>query len=343
MTTDEEEAKFVPYEFGGLNKANTVKVIVLVVGIIVGLLIVAGLGAFVIIELQRASQHGSLEVTAHRGARGLLPENSVLGFTKSAELGMKTLHMDVVISGDGLVVVSADPYLDHEICTGPNGETIPSHEIAKLRYNLYNMTYETQIRPCDCGSLGNPLFPSQEKVKTSKPLLSEAIDTVERHVQTKSLSSVYYNVEIRSTPQTDNVFHPTPDKYARAVYNVLRGKKVLQKTVIQSEDPRALKEMRVIDSSLTFSLVVRTPTANETRLIQDKLNEVGFTPKYIVLDIIDLNDEVLQFATGNKLQVFAIPVNSEKDVLHLRDNKLVTGIFTDFPDVIAKMKSEGQL
>ena len=36
----------------------------------------------------------------HRGARGLLPENSLPAFKKALELGVTTLEMDVVISKD---------------------------------------------------------------------------------------------------------------------------------------------------------------------------------------------------------------------------------------------------
>jgi glycerophosphoryl diester phosphodiesterase len=39
-----------------------------------------------------------LDVQGHRGARGLIPENTIPGFIKAVELGVTTLEMDVVIS-----------------------------------------------------------------------------------------------------------------------------------------------------------------------------------------------------------------------------------------------------
>ena len=49
----------------------------------------------------------SLEIQGHRGARGLVPENTRPSFKKALDLGVHTLELDVVISKDKKVVLSA--------------------------------------------------------------------------------------------------------------------------------------------------------------------------------------------------------------------------------------------
>jgi glycerophosphoryl diester phosphodiesterase len=50
--------------------------------------------------------------TGHRGARGLAPENTLLGFQRAVELGVDMLELDVRLSKDGEVVVLHDALLD---------------------------------------------------------------------------------------------------------------------------------------------------------------------------------------------------------------------------------------
>src|SRR4029079_15930170 len=124
------------------------------------------------------------------GCRGLMPENTIPAFLKAVELGITTLEMDVVISKDSQVVVSHDPYFNHEITTKPNGDTINEAEEKDLK--LYRMSYE-EIRQYDVGIKPHPRFPLQQKIKAYKPLLSDVLDSVVMHITMLKRAPVYYN------------------------------------------------------------------------------------------------------------------------------------------------------
>ena len=64
----------------------------------------------------------------HRGCRGLLPENTIAAMKKAIDLGVTTLEMDVVITGDGEVVLSHEPFFNHEITTKPDGSVVTEAE-----------------------------------------------------------------------------------------------------------------------------------------------------------------------------------------------------------------------
>lgn len=76
-----------------------------------------------------------LDRQGHRGARGLMPENTVAAMKKALDVGVETLELDVVISKDKQVVVSHDHYMAASISTKPDGT--PVTEAEQKSINLY--------------------------------------------------------------------------------------------------------------------------------------------------------------------------------------------------------------
>src|SRR3546814_17846902 len=60
------------------------------------------------------SPHRGFDLQAHRGARGLMPENTLPAFEKALALGVTTLELDAVMTADGVVVVHHDRRLAPE-------------------------------------------------------------------------------------------------------------------------------------------------------------------------------------------------------------------------------------
>ncbi|MCZ6694482.1 MAG: glycerophosphodiester phosphodiesterase family protein [Bacteroidetes bacterium] len=79
---------------------------------------------FISISLVFCSTDKSLDIQGHRGARGLMPENTIPGFLKALDLGVTTLELDVVISKDQQVLVSHEPYFSHVIRLDSLGNAI---------------------------------------------------------------------------------------------------------------------------------------------------------------------------------------------------------------------------
>ena len=50
----------------------------------------------------------AIEVQGHRGARGLLPENTIPAFERAIELGVDVLELDLGLTRDGVPVVHHD-------------------------------------------------------------------------------------------------------------------------------------------------------------------------------------------------------------------------------------------
>ena len=110
----------------------------------------------------------------HRGARGLLPENTIASMKKAIDDGANFIELDVQISKDHQVIVAHDPTINRNITLTPEGEEIPENAEQLV---LYQMPYEL-IRKYDVGSKHNKAFPQQQNMPAYIPLLGELIDSV---------------------------------------------------------------------------------------------------------------------------------------------------------------------
>ena len=68
----------------------------------------------------------------HRGCRGLMPENTIPAMLHALELGVTTLETDIVITKDKKLVLSHEPFFNHEISTKPDGTLVTEAEERSL-------------------------------------------------------------------------------------------------------------------------------------------------------------------------------------------------------------------
>ena len=211
-----------------------------------------------------------VDVQGHRGARAVYPENSTEGFIYALEQGVTTLEMDVVITKDSQVVLSHEPWMGFEICLDTTGKEIIENE--QMQYNIYKMSY-TEVLQFDCGSKPHPRFPQQQKMETTKPLLSDVIDTIEKLIAEKNLPTVYYNIETKCLPEGDNIFHPTPEIFSELLLKVIREKQIAERVFIQSFDVRTLQYIHSNYAEIKTVLLIENEKTPE-----ENLKLLGYTP-----------------------------------------------------------------
>ncbi|MGM5470681.1 glycerophosphodiester phosphodiesterase [Flavobacteriaceae bacterium LMO-SS05] len=274
---------------------------------------------FSVMALSSCNSNPKIDVQGHRGCRGLYPENSLPAFQKAIELGVQTLELDLAISKDKKVVVSHDPFMNHEFTLDVKGNDIP--EEAELSYKLYTMTYDS-IKMYDCGSKAYPRFPNQKKLKVYKPLLEEVIDLAEAQTQ----HAIFYNIEIKSLPEWDDVFTPKVDEFVALALDIINTKGIANRTTLQSFDVRALEVIKRVAPKQKTSLLV-----DENESINDKLKLLSFKPDIIspYFELIDAERIKKLHAKGFK--VIPWTLNTEQDINAMIDYN-VDGIISDYPD-----------
>jgi glycerophosphoryl diester phosphodiesterase len=270
-----------------------------------------------------AAMAQSFDLQGHRGARGLVPENSIPAFKRALDLGVNTLELDVVISRDGLVVVSHDPYFSPDICLDPDGRQVPPKDAQKN--NIYQFSYE-QIRQFDCGSKGNARFPEQEKMPVYKPLLSEVFEQMELYRRENNLPEFSYNIEIKSSPAGDNVFHPAPDQFSDLVYQLIRQHISPERIILQSFDFRVLRYWHDNYPEVPLAALVEN-----TKSAGQNLQDLGFTPQIYSPYYKLLSRKTLQQLQQQGIRVIPWTVNRPADMKRLKSWG-VNGLITDYPD-----------
>jgi glycerophosphoryl diester phosphodiesterase len=262
---------------------------------------------------------------AHRGGRGLMPENTIPAMKNAVDLGVTTLEMDTHISSDGQVFLSHDNYINPLFTLDPEGKEIPEKENQK--YPFYRMTY-AQIAKFDAGSKGNPNFPQQKKVKTSIPLLSDLIDSVQNYLRITGKKQVFYNIETKSKPAGDNILHPEPEKFVDLLVGVLKKKNILPYVVIQSFDVRTLQVLHRKYPQIKSSLLIEN-----TKSLDDNLALLGFKPFIISPNIKLVTADYVNRCHQQGLKVIPWTVNTAEEIARLKALR-VDGIISDYPNLL---------
>lgn len=267
-----------------------------------------------------------LDKQGHRGCRGLYPENTIPGFLKAIDLGVTTLEMDLVITKDKQVILSHEPFFNHEITTLPNGEFIS--ESNERGFNIYEMPY-SEVKKYDVGLKVHPRFLEQQKIKANKPLLSDVIDSVEIHVQTKQKQSVYYNIETKIQPQTDNVYHPEPKEFVDLMMAVILEKKIENRVIVQSFDSRSLQYLHQNYPTIKTALLVE---AFDKKSFEKQIEALGFIPTIYspAQELVDMN--LVQECRSKKIKLIPWTVN-ELETIRKFVAMGVDGIITDYPNL----------
>lgn len=279
------------------------------------------------IEIEHAAGSRDFDLQGHRGARGLFPENSIEGFVFAVDLMVNTMDMDVVISRDKQVVVSHEPWVSSTICWGKDDKPVADGK----SLNIYQMDY-AEITNYNCGSQPHPDFPLQAKISTFKPLLSEAVTEIESNVAALEVEPVRYNIEIKSTPEGDNIFHPEPKEFCELVLEQVTALGIKERTIIQSFDVRALQALKHSDRSIPVALLIA-----ETDGFEKDLEKLGFTPEVYSPNFRLVDDNLVRSCHQNGIQLIPWTVNEEEDMQKLLDLG-VDGIITDYPDVALTLK-----
>jgi glycerophosphoryl diester phosphodiesterase len=262
---------------------------------------------------------------AHRGGRGLMPENSIIAMLSASKLEkVTTIEMDTHITNDGKVVVIHDDYLNPLIMLTPAGLEIPAADSKK--YPIFKMNYD-DINKFDLGTKFYKDFPLQKKVKTYIPLLSDLIDSVQNNIQLTNRDQLIYNIEIKSAVSGDNIVNPKPEIFVELLMNVIEDKNISRFVVIQSFDKRALQIINKKYPSIRTSFLV-----SNKKTYEENVSDLGFKP-YILSPISDMVTlEMVTAAHADGVKIITWTVNSALEIKRLK-NLNVDGIITDYPNL----------
>jgi glycerophosphoryl diester phosphodiesterase len=255
-------------------------------------------------------------VFAHRGFRGIMPENTIQAM-KNALNFTSCLELDLAFSKDGNLVVSHDPTLDSLITLDKNGNSI------KGNLAIYQLNYE-DIRKYDVGTKVNPKFKNQKNFKAYIPLFSELIDSVELEVKKRNLSAPVYFVETKTKPAWDGTYHPDVAIFVDELVKVIKEKGVEDRIIVQSFDPRTLEVLHKKHPHIKTALLTNSGT------LKENLNKLSFQPNYYCPAVKLINKELVTICEQKGIQLLGGNVNNTAEIKRILALG-VKGFISDYP------------
>ncbi|MEO8961123.1 MAG: glycerophosphodiester phosphodiesterase family protein [Ginsengibacter sp.] len=266
---------------------------------------------------------------AHRGGRGLMPENTIASEENAINYG-STLEMDLQMSKDKMIVVSHDSYFSSDFCLTPEGDTMTKKDgYSRL---IYDMPYDS-VAKYDVGLKPHPGFPRQKKMHAVKPLLSVLIDSVGAYAKEKHHVN-HYNIEIKSSPKADGKNYSTLKEYVDEAMKIIIDKGIEPRTMIQSFDVRALKLVHEKYPNVKISFLVG-PANKKT--VQGYIDELGFKPDIFSPEYSLVTSELCKAFHGQNVLVIPWTPNTVEEIQHLKDMG-ADGAITDYPDLYSQIK-----
>lgn len=284
---------------------------------------------------------GFVRLIGHRGARGLMPENTIEGFEFTLELGVTALEFDVLFSKDNVPVITHDYCLSAASTrdnTGKwlkkNGPNINELTLSELR--------EFDVGGLDEGSQYGQRYPEQKFLSGVRiPTLLELLD----FANLPNNENLYLLLEIKSGPGLN------ASKAVNQIVDEVREKKLEPRTVLHSFNWDLLKECQSVAPEIPCSFLSELP-GNDDEPLDEYFED--HTPDFSSFDVSipkaianqngqmwcpnfrDVTEDLVREAHNMGLVVCAWTVNEIED-LEKMVNAGVDGIITDYPNRAKKV------
>lgn len=278
-----------------------------------------------------------IKIYGHRGARGVLPENTLESFKYLFENNIHAYETDILISKDFIPVITHDFRLDPSYTKDINDNWIEDENI-----KIIDLTYD-QILQFDVGTL-NKLSKYGRKFINQKSLQNQNIPKLSELLKLTSdniVEDLLINLEIKSTPIEKNLT-PEPNEMVKIIIDEVSHSNLEDRIIYSSFDWRVLREIKERDSKIPRAYL----TSGVKGKIYDKSPWLDFTPLHNGVELPelikalggsawhpnykDVNKEIIQISHDKGLPVNVWTVNRESDMLRMIDYG-VDGIMTDYP------------
>jgi glycerophosphoryl diester phosphodiesterase len=305
---------------------------------------------FAVVASIAAFSAAAFDLQGHRGARGLLPENTLPSFQKALDLGVDTIECDMAITRDGVVVIHHDLWLNPNTTRGPDGKWLEQRgpAIAELTFEELQKYDVGRIKP---GTDYARQFPDQVPVDGTRiPRLSDLFELVRKSGNTR----VNFDCETKVSPIQPGATR-APEEFARMAITEIRKAGMAERTMVQSFDWSTLQviqkeapEIRTMYLNNERSVAARRGLADGSPWLAgfDPSRHGGSLPRAVKAaggriwapEHTTLTAELLAEARALGITVIPWTVNDRPTIGKLLDMG-VDGIISDRPDLVQQERA----
>ena len=175
----------------------------------------------------------------------------------------------------------------------------------------------------------HPRFEKQKKTAAHKPSLAAMIDSVEAYTAKNNLAKISYNIETKTKPETDKIFHPAPAAFVDMLMKVITAKNISDRVIIQSFDRRTLQYLHKKYPTIKTALLIEDFDKNSFR---KQLKDLGFSPTIYSPEQSLVNPNLITECHKRNIQIIPWTVNDKNDISKFKKMG-VDGIISDYPDL----------
>jgi glycerophosphoryl diester phosphodiesterase len=281
----------------------------------------------------------AFDLQAHRGGRGLMPENTLPAFENALAIGVDTLELDIGVTADGVVVISHDPSLNPQITRDAAGQWLPPGKGPLIR----SLTF-AQLQAFELGRI-RPDTPYATTFNTQQPRDGTRLPTLASlfdRVKALKAERVRFNIETKISPSEpqDTV---SVDAMTRALLKVVRDSGMASRVTVQSFDWRTLQLVQQLEPTIrTVYLTIQTANTDNVRdgwTAGLRLADHGSVPRMVKAaggavwspNGGAVTEALVKEAHALGLQVVPWTINNPADLDRLLGWG-VDGLITDYPD-----------
>jgi glycerophosphoryl diester phosphodiesterase len=294
----------------------------------------------------------TIDLQGHRGARGLLAENTLPSFALALQMEVTTLELDVVVTQDDELVISHDPALNPDITRDAQGRFLGSKGP-----DIRQLTFE-QLQSYDVGRI-NPttrysqIFPAQKGQDGVRiPRLKDLFELVKNQGNTQ----VKFAIETKITPQRPDQT-PEPERFVQLLLQEIKAHGMSERVQILSFDWRTLQAVQKTAPGMPTVYITAQLAALDNLGIKSgqpsawtagfQHAQHGSVPKMIKAAggthwssfWRELDAQKVREAQSLGLKVLAWTVNDRQSMGQMLDLG-VDGLVTDRPDIAAELLKE---
>jgi glycerophosphoryl diester phosphodiesterase len=268
----------------------------------------------------------AIEVQGHRGARGLLPENTLPSVEIALDLGVNSIETDIHLTQDDVPILFHDPRL--------NAEGMPL-----IRTLTARQLHEHSISNAAPNPLAEQYAAAHGFHPHGIPTLAELFDFVacyaaspeKSKAQRNGARQLIFDLELKRVPfepETigDGFTGTAPALLELQVLAAIRAADVLQRTRVRSFDHRSVWAIKQLEPTLETGLLVHQTAPKDIGTMMNGAGAQVYCPEYHFVDAQIVHQV---HAAGLRIIPFTVNDPSEWERLIAWG---VDGITTDYPD-----------
>jgi len=287
----------------------------------------------------------AFDLQAHRGGRGLAPENTLAAFSQAVALGVDTLELDIGLTADGVVVISHDTSLNPDHTRDAQGQWLAAKGPAIRSLTL------AQLQRFDVGRIRAESDYGRQFAR-QQAADGQRIPTLAALFEQARASKVRFNIETKVDPTLPDET-ASPDAVADALIAEIERAGMASRVTIQSFDWRTLSRVAQKAPHIPRAYLSSSRTLSDPRwTLGMELASQGSAPQLVKAAagasaapvtwspaFRELTQAQVQQAHQLRLQVLPWTVNARADMARLIDWG-VDGIITDYPDMLRDVMRE---